>query len=442
MKTITYLLLLFVGFGQSLRAQTEKVEPLELRYMYLFPLSANPGFFSRALKCPEWFQAQKALWEVELKKDKRNERAWENYLFACQVVRVEEKDSLQGLRLEKELRGLEKKMKKSIPNSRYYYQYLQSQTTDQSERDALQRKIALLKRTTERDYLADMDYYYSNRQMDQLKALAREWYESGLFSSNLLFYCYNELVGLKENAILVADMSLGTYYWCLLQYGVGLFKDVEIIESTNLMDPTANGEFWKRRGVDVKTLPEWDYQKMPFPGVWYLEQKENRPVYFTQMFGSKYIFNSLKDKLYSEGLVFRYSSKPYNNMAVLRKNYEQNYLLDYIRHPLLTYRHFLSDEISLQRNYVVGLAPLLQFYKTSGDKNQYQRLRHFLQGIIDGLGKNQPLASEDVLESRKLMEAALACVEKVKEYKYTIVYDTDSDSLRDQLQKLIDPEKP
>lgn len=43
----------------------------------------------------------------------------------------------------------------------------------------------------------------------------------------------------------------------------------------------------------------------------------------------------MKDSLYSEGLVFRYSSKPYNNLAATRKNFEQNYLLDYLRHPLI-----------------------------------------------------------------------------------------------------------
>ena len=41
------------------------------------------------------------------------------------------------------------------------------------------------------------------------------------------------------------------------------------------------------------------------------------------------------DKLYSEGLVMRYSEKPYDNLAIKRKNYEELYLTDTITRPWL-----------------------------------------------------------------------------------------------------------
>lgn len=436
-KLSIYLLLIWLCGGQSLIAQTTKTEPLELRFLYFSLLTAPPEYFSRVIADNEWFQAQKDAWETELKKDKRSERAWENYMLAFDVVRVAEKDSLQRPKLEKEWKKLMKEMKQYIPHTRFYYQYLQAQTTDRRERDALQQKIASLKRTNERDYLSDMDYYIMNHQKDNIEKLAREWYESRMYSSNLLFYCYNELVGLKEHAVFVSDMNQGTYYRYLLQYGMGLFKDVEIVTPSDLTNPNKDSDFWKGRGVDLSILP--DQKENRYPGAWYLEQKEKRPVYFTQLLGNKYLIDDLKDILYPEGLVFRYSSKPYNNMAALRKNYEQNYLLDYIRRPLLKYDSILADGTLIQMNYVVGFSPLLQFYKVSGDKNQYVRLKSFLQGILDHFGKDGQLLNKEVMDGRKLVESIQACMLKQKEAGNAYVETTN---MVEEYQKLIDPEEP
>ena len=182
-----------------------------------------------------------------------------------------------------------------------------------------------------------------------------------------------------------------------------------------------------------------DQKENRYPGAWYLEQKEKRPVYFTQLLGNKYLIDDLKDILYPEGLVFRYSSKPYNNMAALRKNYEQNYLLDYIRRPLLKYDSILADGTLIQMNYVVGFSPLLQFYKVSGDKNQYVRLKSFLQGILDHFGKDGQLLSKEVMDGRKLVESIQACMLKQKEAGNAYVETTN---MVEEYQKLIDPEEP
>ena len=63
MKRLIYMLLLFVVLGHTVFAQEQKAEPLEVRLLDgFFPLGAD------------WYRAQKDAWQVELKKDKRNER--------------------------------------------------------------------------------------------------------------------------------------------------------------------------------------------------------------------------------------------------------------------------------------------------------------------------------------------------------------------------------
>ena len=105
MKRLIYMLLLFVVLGHTVFAQEQKAEPLEVRLLDgFFPLGAD------------WYRAQKDAWQVELKKDKRNEKAWENYWVACNAEYQEAKlvwwkDSLQVQRLRREQHGIVKKMK-------------------------------------------------------------------------------------------------------------------------------------------------------------------------------------------------------------------------------------------------------------------------------------------------------------------------------------------
>ena len=135
MKRLIYMLLLFVVLGHTVFAQEQKAEPLEVRLLDgFFPLGAD------------WYRAQKDAWQVELKKDKRNEKAWENYWVACNAEYQEAKlvwwkDSLQVQRLRREQHGIVKKMKKWIPDTRTYYRHLLDLETDEGKREVIQQKI-------------------------------------------------------------------------------------------------------------------------------------------------------------------------------------------------------------------------------------------------------------------------------------------------------------
>ena len=114
----------------------------------------------------------------------------------------------------------------------------------------------------------------------------------------------------------------------------------------------------------------------------FCRKRETSCVLYAFFLPQRFI-EEMKDSLYSEGLVFRYSSKPYNNLAATRKNFEQNYLLDYLRHPLIEDQSHFSSGIHILGNYIIAFSPLLRFYQMSGDKNQYIRLKSLLQSILD-----------------------------------------------------------
>lgn len=146
----------------------------------------------------------------------------------------------------------------------------------------------------------------------------------------------------------------------------------------------------------------------------------------------------LKDSLYSEGLVFRYSTKPYDNLAVIRKNYEQKYLLDCLRQPLVQNSSVYFSGINYSKNYIVSLSPLLRFYDASGDKNQAIKLRHLLQGILDRREEDE-IVSVERAEFNKLMKAVADRIKNmIKQGTATVTVN----SIKEEYQQLIDPVEP
>ena len=418
MRRFIYLLYFLIILGQVTTAQNTK--PLEISLMgYPIPLEIS------------WYQTQKEAWKIELKKDKRNEKAWDNYAYACFAIWQTEEDSSKKQEFQKELGTCIKRMKKYIPDTRTYYRYLLVQNSDSLEQERIHQQILSLKRTCERDFLDDIRYCYEMHQIEKMKEIAYEWYKSGLFSSDLLSYCYNELVGLERNSVLISEPTLSIFYHHLLQYGLGLFADIEIISSVDLMKPEQGKWFWEKQGVDLKIFSD---SKKIAPGAEYFLEKEKRPVYFSQFVFQKDLLEALKNKLYSEGLVLKYSLKPYNNIAVARKNYEQVYLLDYLRRPWVCYHPGITYNMTANWNYIISFAPLLQFYRTSGDKNQYVKLKNLLQGILD-----HTRSSKATTEDEKMIEAVMARQLEMKEKGEAVDKIVDR---RDEFQKLIDGVEP
>lgn len=446
MKQLIYILFLLVSFGQALFAQSVETELLEVRLLERMPFPLGK----------DWYQAQKEGWKAEVMKDKKDVRAWENYLSACDVEYWEEMDSLQKQKLDKERHKAFRKMQKCVPDTRFCYQRLLDQVKDKKKEEVLLQKLFSLKRTSELDYVNDIIRCQRAGQTDKIKEICKEWYSSGLYSYDLLSYCYNELVGLQENAIFVSGAYATLCYHYLLQYGAGLFKNVQIVDADDFNHPSSESEFWREIGMDSEELPDWktmaggnskscswDSETSPKwkgrnnPGAWYLTVKKNRPVYYPQFTSTSYL-KELKDSLYSEGLVFRYSTKPYDNLAVIRKNYEQKYLLDCLRQPLVQNSSVYFSGINYSKNYIVSLSPLLRFYDASGDKNQAIKLRHLLQGILDRREEDE-IVSVERAEFNKLMKAVADRIkDMIKQGTTTVTVN----SIKEEYQQLIDPVEP
>lgn len=107
-------------------------------------------------------------------------------------------------------------MKKYIPDTRVYYKVLDDEVmiSDKEKREAIKEKIVYLRRDCERDYRDDMWYYQRHGQIDKVREIAREWFDSGLYSRSILTYYYNEFVGLKGMLFLREPVPNGPTAYC------------------------------------------------------------------------------------------------------------------------------------------------------------------------------------------------------------------------------------
>ena len=132
-----------------------------------------------------------------------------------------------------------------------------------------------------------------------------------------------------------------------------------------------------------------------------------------------FLTDSLKARLYNEGLTLRYSTKPYDNFAVKRRNIDQRYLFEYLLYPFeaepkwnRNWRWSEDAKWFLAENYIKLLKDQLPWYKKH-DRKGYERIGNlfyrmtlnavisiFRKAVKDGSVQLKPDMTEKQFEAK------------------------------------------
>ena len=112
----------------------------------------------------------------------------------------------------------------------------------------------------------------------------------------------------------------------------------------------------------------------------YLIKESKRPAYFSPTNGNVSVLN--EDSIYNEGLVLKYSPKPYNNFDVAMHNVKEVYNLEYLAEPDLIYDSWQTSE-QMDMNHVTLLANLISKFRKKGDEAQAKRLYNILSKCVE-----------------------------------------------------------
>lgn len=333
----------------------------------------------------EWYKMQEFLWKAEIDKDPKNEEAWGNYYRAVKYRSWSESMPDINERLD----AIVEEMGKVIPDT-YTYYITRCHNNNHAQDNPGMAKAIRMRPDAVDDYPTFISYLMQTGDEETMCDILTRWYNSGTYSPTLLNYAYNELIGLAPNAIIFAHGDTQTFAKLILQYGKGVRPDVTIVNTSFWLFTTSyRSRIEKKLGLPcfakqvddgIYKLDNNDFEKVKDVVYQHLIDNTDRPIYFSPMMETE--MPRCADQLYSEGLVMRYSKKPYDNLAIKRRNYEELYLTDYLRESFLPESYPASID-RYNFNYIPCFKSLLDYYKRSGNTARYQELHSLMVRIVE-----------------------------------------------------------
>ena len=332
----------------------------------------------------DWYKTQERLWKNEIGKNPKNEEAWGNYYRAVRYRSWSE--SMPDV--NELLDAIVEDMEKAIPDT-YTYYITRFHNNNQALDNPGMAKAIRMRPDAVDDYPTFISYLMQTGDEEMMRDILTRWYNSGTYSPALLNYAYNELVGLAPDAIVFAHGDTQTFAKLILQYGKGIRPDVTVVNTTFwCFAPGYREHMEKVLGLPsfAELVTNGTYVLNGVPGdvvnvvYHHLINNTDRPVYFTPMADME--MPQFTDKLYSEGLVMRYSEKPYDNLTIKRKNYEELYLTDYLRESFLP-ESYPASTAPFNFNYIPCFKSLLDHYKHCGNTARYKELRGLMMRIVE-----------------------------------------------------------
>ena len=360
------------------------------------------------------------FWNTYVQIHPKDEVAWRN------LFDVSEKKVFRRINTTKDWKGSEEyrkqlnvvgRMEKAIPGTYtfYYCAYEGSYLPEEEDKLAKEHDMLTLymhhveyadsaiatlpANALASDYERWIQYLFPKSDTVRINQLLKRFYESGQYPEETLQYHFNELQGMETGAVYCGAHEGDIIGKLILQRVLGVHQDKILYDENAAMDPEYVKDVFGQIGI-------------PFNKDWYWQGYENqiekqraimryifdhstRPVYLSAHNMQGYVLgyglpDELKARLYNEGLTIRYSTKPYDNMAVKRRNIEQRYRLEYLRmpfHPKMKDTQLFSFSAdAYAMNYMRLLHDQLPYYKKHNHE-RYQWLHDVFTDIIERLEK-------------------------------------------------------
>ena len=322
-----------------------------------------------------WYTEQKEAWKEAVRKNPQNETAWLNYYNAARYMGWYQDNDTTARQVVRE-------MEQTIPDT-YTFNYCAYRESASGKGYGEPKHYAeeALRRLPDDMQFFDYDQWvcYLTMQGDEarMKPMAKRYFDSGIYSEAVLRYSYNELAGMDEGGIYIANGDAALIPKWLIQEGMGVHKDKTIVCVSFLAVKEYRDWLFKKLDIAQPALKQpasaEDYDANERALLQAIIDKYGSRVYFSTTTPSETMEPWAKN-LYNEGLLLKYSAKPYDNLAVKRRNVEERYMLEYL---LVSFRPEWTAGQRLTANYAVLLADLLPYY-AKHDKKRYDWLMRLL----------------------------------------------------------------
>ena len=385
---IVNILIAFCVIATVIVAQEKKPEKV-LRIVY-------------EIKPDEWYREQAKLWKKEIDKNPKNVEAWHNYYNA---VRYENFNQTIGTKEKQEkLQKIVDDLGKNAPESFEYY-YLKYFTGGDKTKDIKDMEIAHKLAPDRPDPLYELITHYELAG-DEKKVTDyyQQLYETKDIAPWLVNYNYNVLMSTQENAIIFTNGDNDTYPARMLQEVKGVRTDVTILNISMSGTETYLERMLGKKGIKInrkdfvqKAITTGSDNSKSFSISTFTQyvcqylvtNYPDFPVYFALTVYDNHI-KPLKENLYIVGLAYQISPKRIDNLALIKKNLENNFRLDYLKYDWYNDLYpGMNLMNTLQLNYVPGMMMLAEHYQTSGQQEKAQYWKNLATELAKRAGREE-----------------------------------------------------
>jgi formylglycine-generating enzyme required for sulfatase activity len=357
------------------------------------PKKATVYSIVKQKQTPEWYWQQAGLWKAELDKNQSNQEAWLNYYTAQRMRKI-----LHAGVSHEELKQIVKDMEQAIPNT-FEYHYVAYWNGDHSSKNEHSSHLfkALELGPNRIELYSDLfTHYMLTNDKANMQSVAKNWYSSNDIAAGVYNWNYNMLQSVESNSVLITSGDNDTYPALVLQLAKEIRTDVVVINNSLLALPEYRNAKFREAGIKpmtkiLKDFNSWpEYQKATME---HIKTNIDRPFYFA-VSAQPFLYEDYKAEIHNVGLAYKWSSERFDNIAVLKKNYEKEFLTDYLK---FEFSNSISQGVvdHANSNYLIPLLTLFNHYCESEDAKAAE-----LEQIIDRIAKRNGMEKKvaEVLE--------------------------------------------
>ncbi|MFN5417364.1 MAG: SUMF1/EgtB/PvdO family nonheme iron enzyme [Flavobacteriia bacterium] len=353
--------------------------------------------FAREIRDVNWYQTQQKLWKEEVDKDKKNGEAWLNYFRASRALSYfGDGDPVKSEEIKKKYTDLCQSIVdeayKLIPNS-FEANFMRSIHMRGEGKEFL-LKANEINPNDPRIFDGMMIHYETLQQENDFANYCRKMFQYNVLPASILNWGYNILSELDENAVLFTAGDNDTYACWIVQQTKNFRKDVQIINTSLILEDDYRNRVFKKLNIpalniSIKNSKESEFDKNV--SLIFKHLIDNHKVVYSAGTSVHSFQKEYENELFLTGLAYKFSKDEIENTAIIRRNFEKRYLLDYLSQ---SFSFNIGDKISDEFNstYLPAMLKLYKSYKESEEISKMKELENLILMISEKSGQKEEVS--------------------------------------------------
>jgi len=337
----------------------------------------------------DWYETQAKAWKHEIDNGSTNAMAWVYLVEAnrmahyfCDASKWESKNVDYFVPTVQLVKAAEK----AIPNTFEFY-FLKMRVEQNNK--AVSEEY-LMKAQALRPYDNLLFPWLYNRSLvanDKagMEQVAKKWFDCNEMPQEILTTAYNMLVSLDTNAILLTNGDNDSYPAWILQAARKIRSDVLILNiSTSTNIDSYREKIFAENGIKPLVFVNDSVRTDQNLFKHLINNVSGRPIYVS-VFTSEDVYKAYAKNMYFVGLSLKYSQKPFDNMAVLRNNVENKFMLDFLKQ---SFQNNPSQSVINRINggYLASFQKMYTYYKQVGQRDKAMKIKALAVTVAQNCG--------------------------------------------------------